>query len=466
MKKNSTKKLKHSVRKTLKHSVRKTLWHDSEVYRIVNPNFYQAVILVADYREIFVSTGVGAGKTSIAPIWLCLKQLQFNGGNVIWIEPITRMLNTVAIPTFLEFIKDTEFEGDWVNKKEGSYRNKFGHIYFLTAENPEHIQGIPDVIAVVMDEAGQCSRKSYYYAKARLKRTNGYLLGLSNPYSNKDPWMYKDVYQRFLKGDPDTLFLTYSSLENPAFNKEVYEKDKKRLSPEELDFLYHGKYVKPVGLVFDYPDDVIVNIDISNAENLEKFEEEHPGRNFIGMDFGVGDPTVMIVGRVTDDKIYLIDEYYKAGIAASEHADAVERFVKRYHVNIIFYDPSARIYQMEIDKVLRERGIKINWRTANNDIVKGLRAVNGLLNEGKLKIFASLRHMLDEDNSYVYDSKGMPSAKNNHCEDARRYLIMGILKFYRPKTNRHPPKRELDPISKHFKDLFKKRAKKNWIEYI
>lgn len=454
----------NSSRKT---NSRKSLWHTTESFKIVEPNFYQAVILLADYKEIFVSTGVGAGKTSLAPIWLSLKQLQFGGGNVIWIEPITRMLSTVAIPTYESFVKDTIFEGKWKSKKENVYKNKFGFVYFLTAENAEHIQGIPDVVAVVMDEAGQCSRKAYYYAKARLKRTNGYLLGLSNPYVNKDPWMYKEVYQDYLNGDPDILFLTYSSLENPAFNKEVYEKDKKKLSPEELDFLYHGKFVKPQGLVFDYPNDLIVDIDISTNELLKKFEEEHPGRNFIGMDFGFGDPTVMIVGRWSEGKLYLIDEYYRTGLAPSEHADAVARFVKRYNVGIIFYDPSGIKDRLEIDKILKEKGIRVTWKTANNDIQKGLRAVDTFFKERKMFISASMRHMLDEDNSYVYNSKGLPEDRNNHCEDARRYLVMGIIRLTdKRRFYRRPTKKEADNwLAEHFHGLFKKK-KKDWISYL
>jgi hypothetical protein len=433
----------------------KSLWHDTETARIIEPYFYQAVLLLADYHEIYVSTGVGAGKTTMAAVWLLYNQM-LTPGNLIWVEPITPMLSSVAIPTWLALVKDTLFEGKWNSKREGDYQNRFGHIFFKTAENPEHIQGIPNVVAAVIDEVGQVSRLAHYYTKARLKQRNGRLLGLTNPYRNKDPWLYKEVYQKYLRGElDDVLFLVYSSLENPSFNREVYEQDKKRLSPEELAFLYHGEYVKPTGLVFDYDDDIVGDYDVK-------------GVVYGGMDFGMGDATVVEAGVVNGNHLHIFDEYYTTGKSVSEQIDKFIAFLKRTKISTMFYDPSGKIYKEEYRRLLEEKGVHLNWKTADNDILKGIDREKTLFAEKRLTISPKCRHLLDEDASYIYASDGKPVQKNRNgitvdCEDARRYLVMGVWRLLNKKKLYIRQKKELSPIARHFENLFKKKKKTDWV---
>lgn len=428
---------------------RKTLWSDTDTARHVYLHAFQTIALLSTASEIVFSTGQGSGKTSFMPVWISYKMYQRPNNEVLIVEPTAGMLERVAIPEFLKFVKDTAFEGGWVDKRMGIYKNDFGTVYFVSAEAPEHIQGI-HAIAAVMDEAGQCSRKAYQMVRGRLNTLKGQLLILTNPYRNKDPWLYREVYQLYKNGDPDILFFTFSSLWNPAIDREKYEKDKARLPADIFNLQWEGIYSKPTGLVFDYGDDVIKDIEIH-------------GRAYAGMDFGVGDPTVMEVGIVSGDHLHLVDEYYKASVSPSEHAEGIARLIKKYNIETIFYDPSALAFQKELDKALREMDVYVRWEKAKNDIVAGIRAVAGLINSKKLTISPNCRHMIDEDAGYVYDGD-LPIDANNHCEDARRYLVMGVIGKLKNKKTEITEIKDEPWYIKNWKDrLFKKKKTLDWV---
>jgi len=440
-------------KKQIKKKNKITLWKRVNDIIEVSPHMYQAITLIADVKEIFLSTGVGSGKTSWAAVWLSFQQFLNPGHNVIWTEPTAGMIERVGLPAYLEFIEGTVFEGGWKNKKMGIYENMFGYTYFMTAEKPEHIQGV-HACAAVMDESGQCSRKAYGIIKGRLAQEDGILLGLTNPYHNKDPWLYKEVFRRWQNHDKELLFLNYSSMINPAFNRARYEYDKAHMSKKEFEFQYLGIYSKPTGLVFTYDDKIITDVILEE------------GTTYAGMDFGVGDPTVLEVGHLDKNGMHLIDEYYQASLAPSDHVNAIARMIQKYNIATIFYDPGAKASQLEIAKGLEEKKVSVLWKRADNAIEKGIKEVNKWIIEGRLTISPNNFRMLDEDISYVYGTDGLPSKKNNHCQDARRYMMMGVARKLRGRNKHTPPTREPNFIRDYFEGLFKKKStKKDWVQY-
>ena len=97
----------------------------------------------------------------------------------------------------------------------------------------------------------------------------------------------------------------------------------------------------------------------------------------------------------------------------------------------VFIDPSAKGLQEEIKRVCPDIIVK----DAKNDVALGISRVQKMLSFRRLFISPKQKYLKEEMYMYGYDAdlldkgKEVPIKQNDHCEDATRYLIMGIWKF-------------------------------------
>ena len=436
------------------------LIEETDDEKIVRPHVYQVILALASQREIVASTGQGSGKTSWAPVLLALKMAQYPGKNFMFVEPTYGMIERLAIPNWLSFVQNTAFEGYWVSKRDKIYRNDYGTLFFMSADNAKHIQGAHVKVAIV-DEGGQITREAYNIIKGRTNIEDGQTIVLTNPYRTKDPFLYTDVYKRWLAGDQNVLFLTFASIVNPMFDKKRYEHDKKVLPKELFDFQYGGKFNKPQGLIYDYDDkDVIMPVEFN----------KQPA--FAGVDFGIGDPTVIEVGILDGDKIKIVDEYVKADVRYSAHTPAFVRLQKKYNIRIWFpdYEGVGIGAVKEIhNAALKEFGVDLNFQHAEKDVIKGVQAVSALYKEKRLIIDPKCRTLINENVSWTWGRDGKPEDRGDHAETAIRLLITGMLKYGRIKQKHGKPELQrnlniIDRVMMELKDkIYKKGDVKNWL---
>lgn len=153
---------------------------------------------------------------------------------------------------------------------------------------------------------------------------------------------------------------------------------------------------------------------------------------FFGMDF-------------VDKCIRGIDEYYHSGRESgkqrspSEYArdfkkakERVEKSTKK-KVLFVFIDPSAKGLAEEIKRVCPE--VKI--LDADNSVLLGINRVQKLMSLGHLFISPKQKHLIEEEYQYEWDEdlldkgKEVPVKEHDHCQDAKRYLVMGFWKYIR-----------------------------------
>ena len=73
-------------------------------------------------------------------------------------------------------------------------------------------------------------------------------------------------------------------------------------------------------------------------------------------------------------------------------------------------------------------------KDAKNDVSLGISRVQKMLSFQRLFISPKQEHLIDEMYKYEYDEdllekgKEVPIKQDDHCEDALRYLVMGIWK--------------------------------------
>lgn len=138
-----------------------------------------------------------------------------------------------------------------------------------------------------------------------------------------------------------------------------------------------------------------------------------------------------------------VDEYYYSGRdtgkqkSPSEYAKDFKMFKERLEektklkVRYVFIDPSAKGLAEEIKRACPD----VITKDAKNDVKLGISRVQKMFSFRRLFISPKQKHLIAEMYMYEYDEdllnkgKEEPVKQNDHCQDALRYLIMGIWKL-------------------------------------
>lgn len=152
----------------------------------------------------------------------------------------------------------------------------------------------------------------------------------------------------------------------------------------------------------------------------------------IGVDYGAANPTVFIKLCRYKTKWIATEEFYhrpKDGNQQtnSQYKNEMIKFIGNYYPSSIEVDPSAAAFIFE----LRKAGIR-GVHGANNDVSNGIQKISNALNAGNLLIHESCKNLIEEMQSYAWDSKSAllgldkPVKSNDHAVDALRYIINAI----------------------------------------
>lgn len=175
----------------------------------------------------------------------------------------------------------------------------------------------------------------------------------------------------------------------------------------------------------------------------------------IGVDYGQQNATVFEAAGIDYELQSLrgLKEYYYSGReegrqkSPSEYAQDLKCFCEELEreygrvVSYIFIDPSAAGFIEEVKRVIPHIPVVL----AKNDVAKGISRVQKLLSFSKLVLSTTQKMLIKEMGLYQYDIKSIESGKevpiktNDHCEDALRYLVMGMwnmILFMLPVTER------------------------------
>ena len=253
-----------------------------------------------------------------------------------------------------------------------------------------------------------------------------------NP-ENPNHFFYQDF---ILKAKERNIQVLHFQLEdNPLFDDKQIESIKNMYTGAFYDRYILGRWVKAEGLVFpDYerclydPDDEDIQSVIKRNEGTEWF---------VDCDYGTLNP--MVFHKVCVDHrgqvAYVDSEYYYCGRDEGVQKDDedyhqdLDSFTEGYNISDVVVDPSASSF---ITHLKNKSGYHI--RPADNDVLEGIRMVQRLINEGKLKISKNCKETIREFGLYVWDDKKAKDTvikENDHAPDAIRYFVNTILKRMR-----------------------------------
>jgi hypothetical protein len=180
----------------------KFLRHD-KYETVVYPHIFQQKTLTTEAMFIVFLGGKYSGKTSWGPVWLLNKFDQHPGEDGMIVAPTYDMLKQVALVSFVNFVKNTAYEGVGMEKgvrlglhtHDNVYLTPFNKIFLGTAQEPKHLEG-KHVCGIWADELGQFNYDAGKVLKTRIDKGGGQLLGTTTPYN--EGWLYLDWYKKYL----------------------------------------------------------------------------------------------------------------------------------------------------------------------------------------------------------------------------------------------------------------------------
>ena len=197
-----------------------------------------------------------------------------------------------------------------------------------------------------------------------------------------------------------------------------------------------------------------------NESHIREPEAEQYKLIGIGVDYGQQNATTYQAAGLNINKKRFegLDEFYHSGRDTGKQkspSDYAKELIKltdtlheKYFCSIfyVYIDPSAKGLAEEIKRLaMQSRDYGIAVKDADNKVDVGIQRVQKCLTYNVLTVSDNQQNLIREMGTYEYDPKSIESGKekpikvDDHCEDALRYLIMGLwdkIRYFLPAGER------------------------------
>jgi len=431
----------------------------------------QSIIIHSEKRIVIAGVGIQWGKTISGVVWLKTMMHRFTNedDNFLVCSPTYKILEQSTLPPFLMLNKGC---GRMDRANMCFHIHGGGKVWFRTGQNPDSVVGITNVRAVLCDEVGLFSRYFWDNIQARASFMEAPIRLVTSPYSLN--WLYTDFIRPYQKGDEYIKQLIdlvqATSKDNPYFPDKEYEDRRRTMDARRFNMIYGGQFDKAEGLVYDCFDQYAHQVDKINLPPGTKF--------YAGVDWGFRDPFVMIVRAVTPDGLhYDVGEFFKVGMTIDNMIDAASRYKALHNIERFYCDPS----RPEYISLFNQHGLRA--LAAENDIRLGIDRHYELIKSGLYAVFRrSCPNLIDEYEQYHYpelketkvdqvQKMELPVDKDNHTQDAVRYVTMATYKPLGKKRNKvvahsenYGKKKIISPYYDNEIENLKKRKRKNYAD--
>lgn len=270
---------------------------------------------------------------------------------------------------------------------------------------------------VLMDEVALMPQSFVQQAMARCSVDGSRLWFSCNP-ENPNHWFYTDWIKRHK--ERNALYLRFSMEDNPSLSEKVLADYRSRYSGVFYERYILGKWVLAEGLI--YP--------MFGASCIVPTVPRDYEQYLISMDYGIQNPTAMLLWGKCGETWHQIAEYYHSGRETHEqktdqqYYNELERLAGDLPVRKVIIDPSATSFIA----LLNQKKRFAPWQ-ANNDVLDGIRHTASCLSDGTIKVNDCCRRTIQEYGLYTWDDKAAehgedrPIKENDHAMDATRYFV-------------------------------------------
>lgn len=234
-------------------------------------------------------------------------------------------------------------------------------------------------------------------------------------------YFYREWLERPKEG---TTHLHFLLEDNPILSPQMIERTKAMYSGVFYDRYIRGLWVAAEGII--YP--------MFDSSTIVPTEERKYTRYAVSMDYGIQNPTAMLLWGFFDGVWYQVNEFYHSGRETNQqktdqdYYEDLERLAGDLPVECLIIDPSATSF---IALVKQKKRFKV--RKAKNEVIDGIQKTAAALQQGKIKVNDCCKRTIREYGLYSWDVKATedrPIKDNDHAMDATRYFVntMGVMK--------------------------------------
>lgn len=386
-------------------------------------------------RFVLYSGAFGAGKTLLecnAVIRQCLSYK-----NSLWLMGCQTipMLRDTIMRTFLQEVDNyqLEFKRLGINKKicekflRGDKHYKFfngSEVIFRSFDDPSKFKSL-NLDGFAIDEPVDIDYEVFKMLMGRMRGTaapNCKAILAGNP-SGKTNWVYESW---FINPEPEFYHVETCTYDNTYLPKNYIPDMEKQYDDDYIKRYLRGEWGSFEGQIYK---------DFSIEKHVGNYaEKDLKSYKYLiaGYDDGFTNPACLLVGGVdSDNKLYIIHEFYKSELTSKEIVDGeIQPAYRKYRFNRIYPDPSGA----NIIDVMRQSGIPIG--DTDNNLDTGISKLKGYFKSDIIHIDVGCRNLIKELESYRYahDKSGknateVPIPKNDHACDTLRYMVTDFNPF-------------------------------------
>lgn len=319
-------------------------------------------------------------------------------------------------------------------------KGKIKNYYYIFGGNDERSQELVQGITCagfLFDEVALMPESFVNQAVARCS-VDGFKLWFNCNPGGPTHW-FKIAWIDKLK-QQNALHIHFELDDNPSLSEKVKKRYRARWTGVFYARYILGLWVLAEGVIYSmFRDEMAINEVPKGVRILKRW---------IGIDYGQANATVFLLcGLGSDDKLYILDEYYHAGrdndiqkSPAAYSKDYMKWLIKNgvdgvpVNREYVFIDPSAKGFMLQ----LHEEG-ESKVRQADNDVLKGIELVSSMIDLELVRVLRRCKHTLSELGAYRWDPKAQergedkPIKQDDHCMDALRYVVNGTRMMWKAK---------------------------------
>ena len=278
---------------------------------------------------------------------------------------------------------------------------------------------------VLLDEVVLMPRSFVEQAMTRCSVDGAKLWFSCNPGSPQH-WFYVEWIQRHK--ERNALYLHFKMTDNPGLSEQTLARYEAMFTGIFRQRYIDGLWVLAEGII--YP--------MFGKDSPVPTIERKYSRYVISMDYGIQNPTAILLWGFCDGVWYQVNEYYHSGRETNrqktdqEYYEDLEQLAGDRYIECLIIDPSATSF---ITLVKQKRRFRV--RQAKNEVIDGIQKTASAIQQGKIKVNDCCKRTIKEYGLYSWDQKAdedRPIKENDHAMDATRYFV-NTMNIMKPKSD-------------------------------